>query len=611
MSPVSRKRKSKKTRRPPRSTGNRAAVFGLSPAAISWWPDRIAEVFDGADALLAADRPRQLEQATAELIGGVLYRALTEQRMGFALLAFLDALIDQAATQPTLATWYLLHGIAAIAPRPQATHARQVIDRMGADGLTGPAWLSITPTVRPTGEVRLLRDAYGGRFGVLITCRYPDPDTVTPAGGADEHVFLIDVDTCSSIVEVVDASVHNGPADAADAWRASVGAPAAAAEPAPVDAALLADLLPTPGTGDLGVMGGETRRRMDNYYRVLRRSDDLAQGTGHRRPAATHRIPVAGAGPRWAARRQLRRGVPRLVPHRRRPGRPGRGSGIGRDLAGGHPARDQTVLLPAPRPQPAGTDRHRMARRTAGRAGRRAASPLDALVRVPHRPRPTADRPIPRRGTTRPTRVDTHPGRGTRRRARTRVNPHPGHHHDNDEFPQLGHRVTPPPTRISSRPRPDGRRYGGDHPTTGCHEGRAPHDHVSGHAAAGSPPAGSVSGGSCRVSNPQPRRRDMSTSTPADSMSSPTDAEQPTCWCCGATRPEIDLVRLGAHPEVGICIECASFLHRRARAAHATVVSGWLHATGDRIREAVMARQWQNHPRVGPPLRWLNRHLPW
>ena len=131
--------------------------------------------------------------------------------------------------------------------------------------------------MRPTGEVRLLRDAYGGRFGVLITCRYPDPDTVTPAGGADEHVFLIDVDTCSSIVEVVDASVHDGPADAADAWRGSVGAPAAAAEPAPVDAALLADLLPTPGTGDLGVMGGETRGRMDNYYRVLRRSDDLAQ----------------------------------------------------------------------------------------------------------------------------------------------------------------------------------------------------------------------------------------------------------------------------------------------------------------------------------------------
>ena len=40
---------------------------------------------------------------------------------------------------------------------------------------------------------------------------------------------------------------------------------------------------------------------------------------------------------------------------------------------------------------------------------------------------------------------------------------------------------------------------------------------------------------------------------------------EPTCWCCGRHYPEDSLVRLGSHPEAGVCFQCAKFLHRRAR----------------------------------------------
>src|SRR5207249_3782151 len=40
------------------------------------------------------------------------------------------------------------------------------------------------------------------------------------------------------------------------------------------------------------------------------------------------------------------------------------------------------------------------------------------------------------------------------------------------------------------------------------------------------------------------------------------DAAEPlACWCCGSAYHEADLVRLGSHPEVGVCLRCAHFLH--------------------------------------------------
>src|SRR5947208_11060603 len=203
MSPVSRKRKPKKARKPRQRSG-RGYLSGLSRAAVTaWWPERIDEVLTGAVGLLDAAGPRELEQATAELIGGVLHRALAQETMGFALQAWLGALIEETSERVSVESWYLLHGIAAIAPEAQATQAREGIERMNGRGLSGPEWLAWTPGVTPTGEVQVLRDAYGSRFGVVMACGYPDAPAAT---GVDGYVYLLDVDACSSVVEVVDAS---------------------------------------------------------------------------------------------------------------------------------------------------------------------------------------------------------------------------------------------------------------------------------------------------------------------------------------------------------------------------------------------------------------------
>ena len=83
------------------------------------------------------------------------------------------------------------------------------------------------------------------------------------------------------------------------------------------------------------------------------------------------------------------------------------------------------------------------------------------------------------------------------------------------------------------------------------------------------------------------------------------------CWCCGRVTAEDALVRLGNHPEVGICINCAHFLDRRARDYQATVMRQRLRATAESINAKVMARGWHQHPAFGPALRWINRQLPW
>ena len=93
-----------------------------------------------------------------------------------------------------------------------------------------------------------------------------------------------------------------------------------------------------------------------------------------------------------------------------------------------------------------------------------------------------------------------------------------------------------------------------------------------------------------------------------------SDAAEPlACWCCGSAYQEAELVRLGNHPEVGVCLRCAHFLHQQARgredALHpspATRVRDQLRA-GRRI---VMQRGWHQKPVIGRPLRWLGRRLP-
>jgi hypothetical protein len=83
------------------------------------------------------------------------------------------------------------------------------------------------------------------------------------------------------------------------------------------------------------------------------------------------------------------------------------------------------------------------------------------------------------------------------------------------------------------------------------------------------------------------------------------------CWCCGRVTSEEGLVRLGSHPEVGVCINCVVFLGRRARDHKASVMRQRLRKTAESIRGKVMSRGWHERPVIGPVLLWINRHVPW
>jgi hypothetical protein len=90
-------------------------------------------------------------------------------------------------------------------------------------------------------------------------------------------------------------------------------------------------------------------------------------------------------------------------------------------------------------------------------------------------------------------------------------------------------------------------------------------------------------------------------------------AEPPECWCCGKAYPESELVRLGNHPEVAVCIPCAHFLYQQARgredALHPSPAS-WVRDQLRSARRVVMQQGWHQKPVIGEPLRWLGRHLP-
>ena len=42
-------------------------------------------------------------------------------------------------------------------------------------------------------------------------------------------------------------------------------------------------------------------------------------------------------------------------------------------------------------------------------------------------------------------------------------------------------------------------------------------------------------------------------------------SEVPGCWCCGDATVRASLLRLGDHPEVGVCFRCVRVLARRKR----------------------------------------------
>lgn len=85
------------------------------------------------------------------------------------------------------------------------------------------------------------------------------------------------------------------------------------------------------------------------------------------------------------------------------------------------------------------------------------------------------------------------------------------------------------------------------------------------------------------------------------------------CWCCGGEFEERDLVRLGTHPEVGVCVGCARFLQRKAAAREdeqRTSPAAKLRGAVRGVREWVISHGWHRLPVIGRLLHRLDRHLP-
>jgi hypothetical protein len=85
------------------------------------------------------------------------------------------------------------------------------------------------------------------------------------------------------------------------------------------------------------------------------------------------------------------------------------------------------------------------------------------------------------------------------------------------------------------------------------------------------------------------------------------------CWCCGQRRPAESVVHLGEHPEVAVCLNCAHFLHQRARSIEDAQRRSAAARARDgvrAVRQLVIARHWHEKPVIGPLLRWLGARLP-
>ena len=84
------------------------------------------------------------------------------------------------------------------------------------------------------------------------------------------------------------------------------------------------------------------------------------------------------------------------------------------------------------------------------------------------------------------------------------------------------------------------------------------------------------------------------------------------CWCCGDEFPETSLLRLGARPEAAVCLQCATYLHRRTE--HDDALAPSMASRGRsvirRARSLVINHGWQNVPVIGLVLRRFDRWLP-
>jgi hypothetical protein len=232
---------------------------------------------------MAARGPRELEQATAELLGAELHRVLREEREGMWFSWWFEELTEAATARIREEVgsrdngweppWRLLHGLASIGSPALQSTARRALDRAKKE-LRGdaamrrrPDWLRHLGRITATGEVWEMRDAYGARIALIAGFSYPT--------GVDRSVFLFDVDACG-FVEIVHAGVFDDVQQAATAWRALVGDTAQDARPERLETAERLLCLVHCDSGEEVLRGSESRTVLDNWFRARRRIHDLA-----------------------------------------------------------------------------------------------------------------------------------------------------------------------------------------------------------------------------------------------------------------------------------------------------------------------------------------------
>jgi hypothetical protein len=245
-----------------------------------WWEPSHERLIAASADLLTAQGPRALEQATAELVGAELHRAVHEESDGLRLDMWAMELIRHAVKRMTDAAgqgdvawrgpWWLLHGLASIGSYGLGGFAWEEVSKAArslprASLSAEPAWLKLLPDIKATGDVRIMQDAYGTRFGVTASFWYP--------GGVDPSVYLLDIDGSEGTV-LAGAGVFDDLDSAAAAWRDQVGVSAEGLTPVPATPESLSCLVYCEHE-EAFISGSESRTQMDNWFRGPRRISDI------------------------------------------------------------------------------------------------------------------------------------------------------------------------------------------------------------------------------------------------------------------------------------------------------------------------------------------------
>jgi hypothetical protein len=91
------------------------------------------------------------------------------------------------------------------------------------------------------------------------------------------------------------------------------------------------------------------------------------------------------------------------------------------------------------------------------------------------------------------------------------------------------------------------------------------------------------------------------------------EVQRAECWCCGTVCDPAQMIHLGNHPEVALCVRCGNWAAKQAWEIEDRARNGPLVAARNSfraIRRSVVDRGFHQHRILGRPLRWLGRRLP-